>query len=120
MSLPVLTRVLAVALLLPTLASAQSFGAIAYSPPTGQWGWSNNYADQASAEARALAECQGAAGHGCQGAVWFSNACGALAVGPRGWGTGWGDTVARAHAEAVGVCSQYSEGCAVQMDVCSP
>lgn len=116
---PLRLVILALLLSLPVAAQAQSFGAIAYSPPTGQWGWSHQYGDRASAEARALAECQGAATHGCRVAIWFNNACGALAVGPNGWGTGWGDVVGRAQAEAMGVCGQHSRGCTIRMDVCS-
>ena len=36
---------------------ADEYGAIAYSPSTGAYGWSNNYATRNGAETRALQEC---------------------------------------------------------------
>ncbi len=71
---------------LPGAAAAQGFGAIAYSPSTGQWGWARNYRTRAGAEQRAMQECRSAAGwaRDCSTGVWFRNACEALAVGPRG------------------------------------
>ena len=105
----------------PVTASAQSYGAIAYAPANGHWGWWRNAGTRRGAETGALRECQNAGGgRNCRVALWFSNACGALAVGPNGWGTGWGSTVTRAHAEALQVCQRHSRGCRIRMDVCSP
>lgn len=105
---------------LPGAAAAQSFGAIAYSPATGQWGWARNFTTRAGAQNRALAECRSAArGRSCQVAVWFRNACGSLAIGPNGWGSGWGNTRARAQAEARGACNRYSRNCAIRLTTCS-
>lgn len=106
---------------LPGAAAAQNFGAIVYSPTTGQWGWSRNYATRFGARHRALAECRSAAGDwSCQVAVLFENACGSLAVGPNGWGSGTGPTRARAEAEARGDCNRQARGCTIRLTTCSP
>mgnify|MGYP005852027927 CR=1 FL=1 len=69
-----------------------------------------------------MQECRSAAGRArdCASGVWFRNACGALATGPRGWGSGWGSTQSRANAEALGVCRRYSRGWSVRLRFCSP
>lgn len=104
---------------MPTTAQAAGFGAIAYSPFTGHWGWSRNYESRSTAEHVALLECRVRSSRGCRVAVHFRNACGALAIGPDGWGTGWGVTRARAQSEARGVCGQHSRACTIRMTVCS-
>jgi hypothetical protein len=110
---------LAMALMLsPASANAEWFGAIAYSPSTGAQGYSYDYPDRWSAENRALQECNARSG-GCRVAVWFRNACGALAVGNSGWGSGWGNNQRRAEAEALGVCRRHSRGCSVVRWVCT-
>ena len=66
--------------LTPALAVADSYGAIAFSPSTRADGWSNSFSTRADAERRALRECSARA-RDCRVAIWFKNACGALAVG---------------------------------------
>ena len=68
---------------------ANRFGAIAYSPSTGVHGLSNDLGSQEEAEKAALNSCAQRA-RDCKVPLWFRNACGALAVGPNGFGTGWG------------------------------
>ncbi|GIL02492.1 MAG: hypothetical protein BroJett030_23910 [Alphaproteobacteria bacterium] len=99
----------------PATALAQYFGAIAYSAYSGRWGYSYDYLSRYEAEQRALAECGG----GCQIAVWFSNGCGALAVGPDGWGSGWAYSRAQAEANALSACRSYSYGCRIQAWACT-
>lgn len=84
----------------PSVA-ADSYGAIAHNPSTGARGWSYNYANRSAAEQRALAEC----GRGCRVAIWFRNACGALATASRGgWGSGWAPSRAGAEQVAMREC----------------
>ena len=105
-------------LALPDAAQAQGYGAIAYSPATGQWGWSRGYRTRAQAYTRAMNECR-ARGRGCQVVVQVQHACASLATGPRGWGAGWGYTLARANAEALGACRRHSRNCSVRVNFCS-
>ncbi|WP_246735684.1 DUF4189 domain-containing protein [Agrobacterium sp. a22-2] len=98
------------ATLLPVHASADSFGALAYSPATGSTGWSHSHTARRAAERTALDGCAQYADD-CRVAIWFKNACGALAAGPNGWGSGWGDDRARAEYEAMKVCSRNTRGC---------
>jgi hypothetical protein len=95
-----------------------NFGAIAYSPSSGADGYSYDYATQAEAEERALAECN-SRGEGCQSVLWFRNACGALAVGPDGWGTGWAEDQGTAEENARDECSKHSGHCAVTRWACT-
>ena len=99
-------------------AHANYYGAIAYSPATGAQGYSYDWSSKAAAEQRALKECK-ARGSGCQVAIWFRNACGAIAVGSSGWGSGWGATSAIAGAQAKKSCSGYSSDCEVIRWVCT-
>ena len=111
--------ILAFTVAAPTTARADSYGAIAYSPTTRADGWSHSFSTRADAERRALRECSGRA-RDCRVAIWFKNACGALAVGQNGgWGSGWGNDRRRAELEAIGVCNQHSAGCRVARWVCS-
>jgi uncharacterized protein DUF4189 len=97
---------------------ANRFGAIAYSPSTGSHGWSYDYASREEAERVALANCMQHA-RDCSVPLWFQNACGALAVGPSGFGTGWGINQGLAESYAIGVCGQYSTNCSVRRWVCT-
>lgn len=114
----------ALAALVPFLfvkaACAQNYyGAIAYSPSTGSYGYSYDHASRARAEDGAYAECRKHASD-CQVALWFRNACGALAVGDDGgWGTGWGSVLQRAESEALGVCGKHTSNCSVIRWVCT-
>ena len=92
----------------PGAAMARDYnGAIAYSSATGAHGYSYDYDTRDGAEQRALNECAGYGG-GCEAALWFRNACGALAVGADGWGTGWDINRSGAESNAIAKCSQFS------------
>jgi len=108
------------AMLVPTAATARDyFGAIAYSQSTRSHGYSYDYGSRAAAEQRAFNECARYGG-GCRIAVWFRNACGALAVGgDGGWGTGWHRTRRGAEANAIDKCSGVSYACRVTRWVCT-
>jgi len=101
---------------MPAVAHADWFGAIAYNPGSGAYGYSIDYPDRYGAENRALYECGG----GCRVAVWFRNACGALAVGYNGgWGSGWGSSRQRGEYEAINACSRYTSNCAIRAWACT-
>lgn len=99
--------------------AADMFGAIAYSPNSGAWGWSKDYASQDEAETRAMDECESRSnGEECQVASWFRNACGSLATGPDGWGADWGNDQWEAAAKALERCSEHSMTCTVKEKIC--
>jgi serine/threonine-protein kinase len=94
------------------------FGAIAYSPSTRAHGWAYDYASRSGAESRALARC-GHHASDCFVPVWFRNACGALAIGAEGYGSGWGASRKLAETYALQSCRRYSAGCWVVRWVCT-
>jgi hypothetical protein len=94
------------------------YGAIAYSPSTGAHGWSYDYDVRVAAESAAMAICrQGAVD--CIVPVWFRNACGALAVGPQGYGSGWGASRSNAENAALLTCGKYSDNCSIRRWACT-
>ncbi|BAW97053.1 serine/threonine-protein kinase [[Synechococcus] sp. NIES-970] len=96
------------------------FGAIAFSEATGEYGYVIDVASQAEAEQAAVDDCEFFAESGdCRALVWFQNACGAIAMGPEAYGSGWGADVATAEAAAVDVCSDFGSGCAVVDSICT-
>ncbi|MDG3575821.1 DUF4189 domain-containing protein [Rhizobium sp. YJ-22] len=105
-----------VAAVLPAIAHASdSFGAIAYSRETGSLGWSYDHPSRRAAERTAMNNC----GESDCEVLWFKNACGAIAAGPDGWGSGWGNNRRRAEREAVNSCASYSDDCSVIRWQCS-
>lgn len=99
-------------------AAPEFYGAIAYSPSNRAHGWAYDYPSRRDAERRALSLCRRHA-EDCIVPVWFRNACGALAVGADGYGTGWGSNRKSAEGQAVQSCRRYSGGCAVIRWVCT-
>jgi len=99
-------------------ATEEFYGAIAYSPTNRAHGWSYDYPSRKDAERRALAQCRQHA-EDCIVPVWFRNACGALAVGSDGYGSGWGSSRKSAEGQAIQSCRRYSGGCAVIRWVCT-
>lgn len=91
-------------------ASADSFGAIAFSQSTGKFGYSFDHPSRASAETRAMAECT-ARSRGCKVGIWFKNACGSVATGVNGWGSAWAPSRQQAEQSAIRNCSQHTGGC---------
>jgi serine/threonine-protein kinase len=95
------------------------YGAIAFSQSTGIDGYSFNYPSRHAAERRALRNCRAAAGD-CAVVVYFSNACGALAVGRgNGYGVGWAPKRRWAENKAMAACNAYTNRCRIQRWVCS-
>jgi len=102
----------------PNTGVHDHFGAIAYSPSSRAHGYSFDSSTQADAEARAVAECN-SKGEGCKSTTWFKNGCGALAVGPSGWGSDWGQDQQTAEQKALDKCKNHSSDCSVVRWVCT-
>ena len=99
-------------------AAQDNYGAIAYSPSTGAPGWSFDYGSRAAAENVALASCRKHAGD-CVIPIWFRNACGALAVGSNGYGSGWGTSRKLAESYALQTCRKNTGGCSIRRWACT-
>jgi Domain of unknown function (DUF4189) len=109
-----------VAMLAPCAASAaeEHYGAIAYSSRTKAHGWAKDYPARAGAEKAALANCAKHADD-CGAVLWFKNACGALATGPKGAGWAWAQTQETADRNALIACGKHSKACTVKQRVCT-
>lgn len=98
------------------------FAAIAYSIPTGTYGYGLRYTSQAAAEQRALQECnKRVPAQDCQALFWFKNACGSLARATSGaYGWAWDEDIQVAEREALKQCSSF-EGtdCQILLNLCS-
>lgn len=102
-----------------TAASAAEFGAISYSPRTGSYGYSHNYATRGQAEGVAQSSCLAYA-RDCRVIVYFYNACAALAVGNRfGYGYGYAAGPKQSRSIALANCRANDRGCEVKRTVCS-
>ncbi|WEZ83158.1 DUF4189 domain-containing protein [Rhizobium sp. 32-5/1] len=99
-------------------AQADSFGAISISPQNGATGWSHSYSSRWEAEEVAQTNCDQYAGD-CRVAIWFKNACGAVARGPDGWGADWGDNRRDAEYAAIRSCEKHSYDCQIIRWQCS-
>ncbi|MCP4185591.1 MAG: DUF4189 domain-containing protein [Hyphomicrobiales bacterium] len=111
---------IAVIFMMTSMASAQNkFGSIYYSPSTGANGYSYNYGNRYGAEQAALNECLGAGGTDCSMATWFRNACGALAVGDRNWGSHWGNNRRGAEYNALQKCNRVANNCRIVTWACT-
>ena len=92
------------------------FGAIAFSPSTGQYGWAKNQTVEAGASDEAVTGC----GIGdCEAVVVFPN-CAALSVGD-GYGMGFSKAKSQAKAEeaALATCDGFTTNCIVSASVCN-
>jgi len=96
------------------------YGAIAYSVPDQQSGWSYDYNDLNAAKKQAMDRCIAAKGKACEVWVHFENECGAVAAD--GKIVSWGTAFLRpdAEREALGGCrKQGGRNCTIQAWVCS-
>jgi len=95
-----------------------AYGAIAYSPDSGDYGYSFSYSSRAGAERRAKRECGKT---DCTIAAWFRNSCGALATGDDGtWAGGRGDSESAARRDAQSDCvKEGGKNCEVVHAQCS-
>lgn len=83
--------------------AADVYAAVAYSPSTRQWGYSQGYPTRAQAISRALREC----GSRDARTFWTKNAWIALAVSdrsPGSFGWAWASTASQARANARRQC----------------
>jgi serine/threonine-protein kinase len=99
--------------------SRNSFGAIAYSPSSGSYGYSDRYPDREQAESRANKEC---GRNDCVAATWFFGHCGALATSSNGaWGSDQDTSEQKAQSLAQARCtSQGGTNCVILVSHCSP
>jgi hypothetical protein len=101
----------------PALAQ-DYFGAIAYSPTTRAHGWAYDYTSRSEAQSRAMDECRRHADD-CVVALWFRNACGALAAGVDGYGASWGTNRGLAERSAMESCRRHAGDCAIKRWICT-
>jgi hypothetical protein len=88
------------------------------------YGYSFGWSSRAQAEREALANCNRQAGeaNACEVAIWFSDGCGALAIGSDGaWGADWSETASEASAKALKACRSEDDSgaCEVVKSFCS-
>ncbi len=109
----------------PALQTARSeyghiYGALAYSPRNGSYGWSTGYDDSESANAAAMETCS-AHGPGCYVVISFSNLCASVSVDDEGavsWGTG--GTRTEAQYQSQNYCrKQGGRNCEIKVWACS-
>ena len=116
-------RLTAVLVLAWSLAGAgvalAAFGAIAFSPQSGAYGYSYGAGTRAQAERVAMSNCR-ANGAGCRLLVYFRNACGALAVGNgNGYGFAWAASRGPAEGRAMRECRNRTSSCRIVAWSCS-
>ena len=92
------------------------FGAIAFSPSTGQYGWAKNQSAEDGASAEAVSGC---GVDDCNAVVTFPN-CAALSVGD-GYGMGFSkaESIADAEGAALASCDGFTTNCIVSASVCN-
>jgi serine/threonine-protein kinase len=97
-------------------AMAELYGAIAFSPSTGQYGWAKNQSVEAGASDEALSGCGVA---DCQSVVVFAS-CAAISVGD-GYGMGFSKakSVSKAEDAALAKCDEFTTNCIVSASVCN-
>lgn len=93
------------------------FGAIARGQSSEALGYSSKMTSREEAERAALSTCTS----NCTIAVWFQDACGAVAQGNNGWGTNFGMTTDEARTKAMEACVAYNlqQECKAKLVVCS-
>jgi len=103
----------------PQTADARDyFGAIAVAP-NGAYGISWDYSTRGAATNRAMNECRNRA-RGCRSALWFRNACGALAMNDyNDWATAWGSNRGVAQNIALRNCNNRFGGCYIKRWACT-
>lgn len=92
------------------------WGAVAFNPDTGAYGFAHSY----FSEGQAASAAQEACSYNCPELKTFANQCGAAAIGNNG-GFGWGVGNSRYDAEstAISYCTNYDYGCQVLVWSCS-
>jgi hypothetical protein len=95
-----------------------NYGAIAYSPSTGNYGYSYDYSSRGEAERSALTRCKK---DDCVIKVWFKNSCGALAKAGNGaLGYSWAaSNREEAESEALSQCRKRGSKCRIVCWACT-
>jgi Domain of unknown function (DUF4189) len=105
------------------MGNERQFGAIAFSPSTGAYGYSFEYRTRNQAEKRAIAECKARnGGDDCATEIWFYDNCGALAVGAGATrSAAYSADKAAASRRALEACNGRNGGaaCEIKATVCS-
>lgn len=96
-----------------------SFGAIAYSPATGEIGWVKNDKEKDDAEQGAMAKCAEKGATDCKLTNTFKNNCAAIAMGDNGWGSNWDSTTTAAETKTLATCGQYTTNCKIALSICT-
>lgn len=105
-----------------TPSTESEFAAIAYSIPTGTYGYGFRFTTQKAAEARALKECnQRVKAQDCQALFAFENACGSLARSTAGvYGWAWSEQIQLAETESLQQCESHGgTDCKILLRLCS-
>ena len=105
-----------------TPATESEFAAIAYSIPTGTYGYGFRFTTQTAAEDRALQECnQRVKAQDCQALFAFENACGSLARSTSGvYGWAKSEKIQLAETESLKQCEGHGgTDCQVLLRLCS-
>ncbi len=92
------------------------WGAIAFNPNTGAYGWAHSYFSEGEAWDAAAAGCS----YNCPEVHTFYNQCAAAAIGANGgYGYGFGASQGAAQNVAMSYCNNYDYGCQVLVWSCS-
>lgn len=114
-----LITIFAMTLMLCTGAFAQQYGAFAFSPDTGAFGYTTKGVSRADAQRKAMSYCNTYA-YDCKIVVNFNKACGAIARGSNGgWGADWGYDRYEAQNDALAICRRHDTGCRVLRWACT-
>ncbi|WP_172891522.1 DUF4189 domain-containing protein [Cohaesibacter sp. ES.047] len=99
-------------------SSEDRFGAFAVAE-NGAYGYAWAHYSKSEARRTAMNECR-RRGPGCRNALWFRNACGALAMNSRNsWATEWSESRAGARDRALNSCNNKFGGCRIREAICS-
>jgi hypothetical protein len=92
------------------------WGAVAFNPLTGAYGWAHSHFSEGDAANAAQNGC----GYNCTEVKTFYNQCGAAAIGANGgYGYGFGNSQGQAQSIAMSYCNNYDYGCQPLVWACS-
>jgi len=97
-----------------------NYGAIAYAPGDGSYGYSYDYHSENEADRHALANCSDE-GNGCQVVITFWETCAALAAGDNNrYAASLGDGAGDASGKALAACARKGgRNCDVKVSTCA-
>lgn len=103
----------------PTVSWESRWGAIAVDGPKGILGTASNVLSEKQAKSTALSECKAKGGVDCILQVSYSNSCGVMVVGDKGYNTNAAPTLKEATAKGMSMCGQSDTNCQVYYSDCS-